>query len=137
MSIHIKSSTGQVIDNPGVDVVVYSLFDDPSAWTRTPDATITHTENGTPSSLIVAYAEGIGYYVHLLDKSRRIWLLVENPVNISPEVVEIDEDYSISAGLLCKRSIAEDAVRWFVTHGDKAPNLKWLSDFDLPDNVAF
>ncbi|MCA8991241.1 MAG: hypothetical protein KDA88_04640 [Planctomycetaceae bacterium] len=137
MTITLKSSTGQLIDAPSCEAVQYSLFDDPDAWTSSPDATITRIADGDRSTLLIAFAPGRGYYVHLLDKMRRVWLLTEDRFSIEPEVVEIDDDYWVSVGLLCTRTSVEEAVQWFLESGTRSPNLKWVSDNDLPENVVF
>jgi len=138
MSVKLKSSSGLVADEATVDVVVRSLFTDPAAWTKTPDASIIYSlPDGSKATMLVAYASDRGYYVHLLDGNRKIWILIETPTSINPEAVEIDEDYSVSAGLLCDQAIAMKAVEWFVKNGEKDPDLNWISDRDLPPDVAF
>jgi hypothetical protein len=134
--INFKMSSGGTVSNPTPEFVRHSLFDDPAAWSSTPDVLLTSSIDGRSRKLLIAYAPKLGYYIQYID-GRSLWILVPSPADIEKQVVEIDEDYQVAKGLLCDQDTAWSAVRWFLEKDDKCPSLNWLSDHKLPNGVVF
>lgn len=133
--ISYKSSSGGTISDPTPEFVRNSLFNDSAAWSQTPDALLTYSTDGRNSKLLIAYAPDQGYYVQYIDGS--LWILVSDPADIDKEIVEIDQDYEVSKGLLCDQDTTWRAAEWFLRTGKRCPDVKWVSDHKLPNGVVF
>ena len=129
-----------VIDPP-MDKVEYMLFTDPQRWTYTPGSGIEYfSGDGKRNFLGLLFAEDKGYYVWFDQNSQGMWILLATDASLnvlSQELVEFDEDLSVSEGLLCDQATARSAVKYFVETGGKNPSLKWVSDFDLPSGMKW
>jgi len=134
--INYKTSSGSgTVSDPTPEFVKRSLFEDPDAWSQTPDVLFNYSDVDRNSKLLIAYAPEEGYYTQFIDGS--LWILVSDPNNIDKEVVEVDQDYEVSKGLLCDQDATWRAVEWFLQKGDKCPDLIWISDHKLPNGVVF
>lgn len=133
--IKMKMSSGNTVVDPTAQAIRYALFDDPAAWSQAPDVLLNFTAIDKKSSLLIAYAPGQGYYVQY--DAGGLWVLVHHPTSIAKDVVEIDQDYQVSAGLLCDKDLTWAAVEWFINSGQMCPSLNWVSDHDLPEGVVF
>ena len=130
------SSVKQLVDPP-IEQVYFLLFEDPKAWEFTPDASIKYSKDDKKHSLLIAHASDTEYYVQFLENLSSLWILVLDQTNLDPRVVEIDQDYCVSAGLLCDMPLAWKAIEWFCKYGTRCPSLNWMSDHEMPPNVRF
>jgi hypothetical protein len=135
--ILLHSSSGKKVQNPTLEEMRFCLFDDPAAWTVTPDCSIDNSDGETPCSLLITYHPKKGYYVRFVDESEGLWVLVCERMQLGHETVKIDDCLFVSKGFVCDKQGTWTAVEWFCKNGSRCPSLDWLSDKDMPPGASF
>lgn len=122
--------SGTEITNPDPEIISERLIDaGPVYWeTGSGDAALRRKVGpNVVSELIIVVRDAAGVFLQFIDPKTSLEFVLCDPNAEDKQIViqHAGDPWELPKRFFVTREVANQAVKWFIAHGDRAPDLTW------------